>query len=137
MRSTTSVAVRMSILGLLLGPLAISPSANAAGEMPDKQTCETTKKPIVSGGCVATDKSRGNCMACHQFEGLEAAGLEAGNIGPPLLAMKVRFPDKKQLRDFIWDATKFNPNSSMPPYGKYDVLTEKEIDLLLEWLYSL
>ncbi len=137
MHKTAAAVLAISTLGILLVIPAFIPATQAAGEMPDKKTCRTTKNPVVSGGCLATDKAKGNCMACHKFDSLAQAGLEAGDIGPPLVAMKVRFPDKKKLRDFMWDAAKFNPNSSMPPYGRHDILTEKEIDLLLEWLYSL
>jgi sulfur-oxidizing protein SoxX len=137
MHKTAAAVLAISALGILLVTPVFIPATHAAGEMPDKKTCETNKNPVVSGGCLATDKAKGNCMACHKFDGLEPAGLEAGNIGPPLVAMKVRFPDKKQLREQLWDATTLNPSSSMPPYGKYDILTDKEIDLLVEWLYSL
>ena len=76
-------------------------------------------------------------MACHKFNGLEGTRLQAGNIGPPLVAIKARYPSKKRLREQIWDASKFNPRTVMPPFGKYRILTEKEIDLVVEWLYSL
>ncbi len=60
-----------------------------------------------------------------------------GNIGPPLVAMKARFPDKAKLRAQIWDSTKNNPNSMMPPFGRHAILTEAEIDKVVEFVYSL
>jgi sulfur-oxidizing protein SoxX len=60
-----------------------------------------------------------------------------GNIGPPLVAMKARFPEKSTLRAQIWDSTRNNPNSMMPPFGRHDILTEAEIDKVVEFIYSL
>ena len=59
-----------------------------------------------------------------------------GNIGPPLLAMKARYPDKAKLREQIWDATIKNPNSIMPPFGKHEILTEKQIDQVTNYIYT-
>ena len=42
-----------------------------------------------------------------------------------------------QLREQIWDATIANPNTIMPPFGKHRILTEKEVDLITEFVYSL
>ena len=72
-------------------------------------------------------------MACH----LMAGATLTGNSGPPLLAMQARFPDKAKLRAQIWDATKFNPKSIMPPFGRHEILTEDEIDGIVEFIHSL
>lgn len=61
----------------------------------------------------------------------------AGNMGPPLVAMKARFPDKAKLRAQIWDATVANPNTAMPPFGKHKILSEKDIDLIVEFIHTL
>ncbi|MFQ5938018.1 MAG: sulfur oxidation c-type cytochrome SoxX, partial [Acidiferrobacterales bacterium] len=73
----------------------------------------------------------------HTFAGLERASLQPGDIGPPLVAVKARYPNKKELRELVWDASQFNPRTVMPPFGAYGILTDKEIDLVIEWLYSL
>ena len=85
------------------------------------------------GQKIAFDRKKGNCLACHQIEG----GSLPGNIGPPLIAMKARFPDKAKLRAQIWDSTKTNPNSMMPPFGRQRVLSESEIDKVVEFIYTL
>jgi sulfur-oxidizing protein SoxX len=51
--------------------------------------------------------------------------------------MKARFPDKAVLRAQIWDSTKNNPNTMMPPFGRHEILTEAEIDKVVEFIYSL
>ena len=88
---------------------------------------------IEKGKEVAEDRKKGNCFTCHQYAG----AVLPGNIGPPLVAMKARFPDKAKLRAQIWDATAANPNSSMPPFGKHGALTPEEVDAVTEWAYSL
>jgi sulfur-oxidizing protein SoxX len=82
---------------------------------------------------IAFHRKKGNCLACHKIKG----GVLAGNIGPALINMKARYPDKQKLRDQIWDATKTNPNTIMPPFGKYKILTEDEIDKVVEFIYTL
>ena len=88
---------------------------------------------IEDGRKVAYDRKKGNCLACHLIQGANLPG----NIGPPLIAMKARFPDKAASRAQIWDSTVKNPNSLIPPFGKHGVLTEKEIDLVVDFIYSL
>jgi sulfur-oxidizing protein SoxX len=88
---------------------------------------------VAAGKKVAFDRKKGNCLACHMV----ADGALPGNIGPPLIAMKARYPDKADLRAQIWDATVANPNTMMPPFGKHRILTEKEVDLVTEFIYTL
>jgi len=74
------------------------------------------------------------CQACHVFEGTD----QAGTVGPPLLAMKARFPDRKKLHDIIYDphvATK--PHSMMPPFGRNGFVDDKQIELMIDFLYTL
>lgn len=88
---------------------------------------------VADGKKVAFDRKKGNCLACHMIAG----GSLPGNIGPPLIAMKARFPDKSRLQAQIWDPTVVNPNSIMPPFGKHKILTEKEVELVTEFIYTL
>jgi sulfur-oxidizing protein SoxX len=88
---------------------------------------------ISDGKKVAFDRKKGNCLACHKIAG----GSLPGNIGPPLVAMKARFPNKANLRAQIWDPTVANPNTIMPPFGKHQILSDKEVDLVTEFIYSL
>jgi len=88
---------------------------------------------IAEGKKIAFDRAKGNCLACHAIEG----GELPGNIGPALVDMKQRFPDKAKLRAQIWDASHNNPNTIMPPFGRHEILTESEIDQVVEFIYSL
>ena len=88
---------------------------------------------IEKGKAVSYDRKKGNCLACHMMDD----GTLPGNIGPPLISMKLRYPDKAKLRDQIWDATAKNPNSIMPPFGRHNMLSEEDIDMITEYVYTL
>jgi len=92
-----------------------------------------TAEDVAEGKKIAFDRKLGNCLACHVIAG----GELPGNIGPPLIAMKARFPDKSKLRSQIYDATRNNPRSAMPPFGRHGILTDKQIDLVVEFIHSL
>lgn len=85
------------------------------------------------GQTIAFDKRKGNCLACHAIAG----GVSAGNIGPELKNMQARYPNKALLRQRIWDNTQFNPMTVMPPFGRYKILSEYEIDLVVDYIYTL
>lgn len=88
---------------------------------------------LARGKEIAMSRAQGNCLACHRMDD----GELPGTIGPPLVAMKLRYPDKERLREQIWDATRVNPDSRMPPFGRHRLLTEEEIDLVTDYIYSL
>jgi len=92
-----------------------------------------TASQRVDGKSLVMEKSRGNCLACHAI----ADGELPGNIGPPLVGMKARFPDIDVLRQQIWDATIRNPVTRMPPFGRHGILSREEIELIIRYLYTL
>ena len=89
-----------------------------------------------TGQSLAFDNKKGNCLACHSIPGDPKANTMA-NIAPPLVAMKSRYPDRAKLRDQIWDSTKANPRTSMPPFGKHKILTEQELDKIVDYIQNL
>ncbi len=117
--STTSI-IAVAITGLGLA----STTVNAAG---------SSKTDIEKGQEIAFSRKKGNCLACHNIKG----GKLPGNIAPPLIAMQQRFPDKAKLRAQIFDSTVANPNSIMPPFGRHKILSDKEIDLVAEFIHQL
>lgn len=137
MRHQTTFFAKAGALLVLLTGLALAPQSYAGGEMPSKKACKKPSSTVMKGGCIMTDRKKGNCMACHQFKGLKKTRLQAGNVAPPLVAIKQRFPKKATLRGRVWDGTKVNRNSSMPPFGRHKILTESEIDSIVEFLYTL
>jgi sulfur-oxidizing protein SoxX len=127
MRQFSSILSTTASVAALLGSLMLSSTMATAAE-------EAKALSVVDEGkLLAFDNKKGNCLACHQIAG----GELAGDIGPPLVGMQARFPDKAKLRAQVWDPTKINPNSMMPPFGRHKVLTEDEIDKVVEFIYSL
>lgn len=115
---STSVALALVVGGLtLVSGNAVAEGANLVEE----------------GKKVAFNRKKGNCLACHKMKG----GSLEGNIGPELVNMKARYPEKAKLRAQIWDATINNPNTIMPPFGKHQICSEKEIDAIVEFVYTL
>lgn len=85
------------------------------------------------GKKIAFERKKGNCLACHAIDD----GEMPGNIGPPLVAMKARFPDRAVLKAQIWDSTVKNKSSMMPPNGKHQILSDQEIEKIIDYLYTL
>ncbi len=92
-----------------------------------------SEEALAQGKEIAFDMFKGNCLACHMMAG----GELPGNIGPPLIAMKVRIPDRAKLRGQIGDARTANPDTIMPPFGAHGMLTEAELDLVTDYIHSL
>lgn len=108
-------------------------------ETAKKITPVVETKPVVlnaneeKGKAIAYDRATGNCVTCHVI-------LDAdfpGNSGPPLNNMHLRYPDKNVLRAQIADATQRNPETFMPPYGRHQILTKEELDLVTEFIHTL
>lgn len=102
-------------------------------EAPKAMAAQVDPAVITEGKAITVGRKKGNCLACHMIEGEPAPG----NVGPPLLAMQARYPDKAKLRAQIWDATAANPESAMVPFGRLQVLTEAEIDKIVEYIWTL
>ena len=92
-----------------------------------------SEQRLAEGKQISFERSKGNCLACHVIED----GDTPGNIGPPLINLSIRFSNKQQLRKQIWDATVLNPQTSMPPFGKNNILSEEEINKVVDYLWSL
>ncbi len=125
----------------LLGTASVSTVA-VAMEWPDEKACREAVKSgdkIIKGWCTAISRRAGNCLGCHQamVSPWPEKLAPGGNIGPPLVAMKARFPNREDLRAQIWDPTARNPNTSMPPFGKHGLLSEEQIDSIVDWLMTI
>ncbi len=139
MRKSAKTIIGVSASVLLLGAFITAPTLaqkHTAGAVPTAKVCNDKENPpkdaVTQGGCVVLERTKGNCMACHAI-----AGTLSGNIAPPLVAMKQRFPDKAKLRDMISDARKFNPKTVMPPFGPHEILSQDEIDKVVAFVLTL
>ena len=128
MRKTARLVATAVSTVALLGSLALTPISLSAA---DEKKTEVKKTPLEEGKEIASNRAKGNCLACHTMGG----GESPGNIGPPLMGMK-RF-SREKLREQIGDPTKRNPNSSMPPYGKHKILNDDELDKVTDYVHTL
>lgn len=127
-KSAKSTLTLAGTMALAMGSLSMVPVAVNAAEM----------SAVEEGKKIATNRKKGNCMACHKIAGLKGKSAEShGNIGPALVNVKARFPDKKKLHAQIYDAQSLNPNTIMPPFGKHKILSKDELDKVVEYIYTL
>ncbi|OQW99848.1 MAG: sulfur oxidation c-type cytochrome SoxX [Thiothrix lacustris] len=106
--------------------------AKAADAKPaDAKAAEPKKE--VTGKDLAFDRAMGNCLACHMIVG----GDLPGNIGPPLVGMAARFPDKAKLKAQIYDARVANPNTIMIPFGPMGILNDEQLDKVVDYISTL
>ena len=95
---------------------------------------------------IVLSRGDGNCLLCHAIPG---ADRPAGNIGPSLAGVGSRIPADK-LRLHIFDQSRFNPDTVMPPYGRTEglrgvapqyrgkpLLSSQEIDDAVAFLLTL
>jgi L-cysteine S-thiosulfotransferase len=114
------------VVVLLLGSVFLHSMPQARADEPPN---------VAAGRQLTFEIAKGNCLACHKFPGDPRADTLA-DIGPPLLAIRSRFPDRKQLRGRLWDPMQTNPNTVMPPFGKHKILSSDEIELIIDYLYT-
>jgi len=118
--STKPVAVPALAVALLIGVAAFASPAGA-------------QSAVAEGQKLAFDRGKGNCLTCHEIKG----GDFPGTVGPALKDIKSRYPDRNELVAIVTDETKRNPQTVMPPFGRNRILTEKEIDAVVDFLQTL
>jgi sulfur-oxidizing protein SoxX len=91
------------------------------------------QSPAGEGQKLAFDRGKGNCLTCHDIKG----GDLPGTIGPPLKDIKSKYPDRNDLVAILTDETKRNPLTVMPPFGRNRILTEQEINAIVDFLQTL
>jgi sulfur-oxidizing protein SoxX len=84
------------------------------------------------GQKIAFDRGKGNCLTCHTIKG----GEFPGTIGPELKDLKSKYK-RDELVAIVSDETTRNPQTVMPPFGRNRILSEKEIDAVVDFLQTL
>jgi sulfur-oxidizing protein SoxX len=84
------------------------------------------------GQKIAFDRGKGNCLTCHDIKG----GDLPGTIGPQLKDLKAKY-NRDELIAIVTDETKRNPQTVMPPFGRNRILTEQEINAVVDFLQTL
>ena len=85
------------------------------------------------GQKIAFDRGKGNCLTCHEIKG----GDSPGTLGPALIEIKSKYPNRDDLVAIVFDETKRNPQTVMPPFGRNRILTDKEISAVVDFLQTL
>jgi L-cysteine S-thiosulfotransferase len=88
---------------------------------------------VAEGQRLAFDRGKGNCLSCHEIKG----GDLPGTIGPALKDIKGKYPDRNDLVAILTDESRRNPQTAMPPFGRNRILTEQEIDAIVDFLQTL
>jgi sulfur-oxidizing protein SoxX len=96
-------------------------------------TTAAAQSRAAEGQKLAFDRTKGNCLSCHEIKG----GDFPGSIGPALKDIKSKYPDRKDLVAILTDETRRNPQTAMPPFGRNRILTEQEIDAIVDFLQTL
>src|SRR3954452_3524463 len=118
--STKPVAIPALAVALLIGVAAFAIPAGA-------------QSAVTEGKKLAFDRGKANCLTCHEIKG----GDFPGTVGPALKDIKSRYPDRNELVAIVSDETKRNPQTVMPPFGRNRILTEKEINAVVDFLQTL
>ena len=93
----------------------------------------SAQSAAAEGRKIAFDRGKGNCLTCHEIKG----GDFPGTIGPPLQDIKSKYPDRNDLVAIVTDETQRNPQTVMPPFGRNRILTEQEINAVVDFLQTL
>jgi len=107
-------------LALVIGAFAFTGAAHA-------------QSAAAEGQKLAFDRGKGNCLTCHVIKG----GNLPGTIGPELVDIKSKYPKREDLVAILNDETLRNPLTVMPPFGRNRILTEKEINAVVDFLQTL
>jgi L-cysteine S-thiosulfotransferase len=100
---------------------------------PAPPTPAGAQSAVAEGQKLAFDRGKGNCLTCHVIKG----GDLPGTIGPELVGIKAKYPNRDELVAIVSDETKRNPLTVMPPFGRNRILTEKEISAVVDFLQTL
>jgi L-cysteine S-thiosulfotransferase len=123
--STKPVSVPALAAAVLIGALA-----SASPVLAQSAVAQST---VSEGQKLVFDRSKGNCLTCHEIKG----GDLPGTIGPALKDLKSKYPDRNELVAIVTDETKRNPQTVMPPFGRNRILTEQEINAVVDFLQTL
>src|SRR4051794_24679142 len=96
-------------------------------------TAARAQSSVAEGKRLAFDRGKGNCLTCHVIKG----GDLPGTIGPELVDIKAKYPNRDDLVAILNDETLRNPLTVMPPFGRNRILTEKEINAVVDFLQTL
>jgi sulfur oxidation c-type cytochrome SoxX len=134
----------LALLGLLAGCAqgpVVSPSAlPVATSAPGSALSQDSAAPaeaasLAQGWRILFDQRLGNCAACHSIPDQRGAksGIQS-TFAPALDGVATRY-SAAQLRQWVVDARKINPDTMMPPFGQ--MLAPQQVTDVLAALQTL
>ena len=120
---TNTLSRKPGLISAIVLVLAIGAAAGPA----------RAQSAAAEGQKLAFDRGKGNCLTCHVIKG----GDLPGSIGPQLVDIKSKYPNRDDLVAILNDETKRNPLTMMPPFGRNRILTDKEINAVVDFLQTL
>jgi L-cysteine S-thiosulfotransferase len=128
-RACTGRVALLTLLALLTAcaPLPITP--------PNETTAPASPASPQQGWRILFDQRLGNCAACHSIpnEQGKKTGIQS-TFAPALDGVASRY-SAAQLRQWVVDARKINPDTMMPPFGP--MLTPQQVTDVLAALQTL
>jgi L-cysteine S-thiosulfotransferase len=122
--SLTNISSRKTgLIAAMLLALSIGAAAGPA----------SAQSATAEGQKLAFDRGKGNCLTCHAIKG----GQYPGTLGPELVDIKSKYPNRDELVAILYDETKRNPLTVMPPFGRNRILTDNEISAIVDFLQTL
>jgi sulfur oxidation c-type cytochrome SoxX len=130
---STLLLVACAQLPVTTAPTAV-PSAPNPAALIDNVTQPVTAS-VQQGWRILFDQRLGNCAACHSIpnEQGKKSGIQS-TFAPALDGVATRY-SPVQLRQWVVDARKINPNTMMPPFGQ--ILTPQQVTDVLAALHTL
>ena len=120
---TNTSSIKHGLIPAMLLALSIAAAAGPA----------SAQSATAEGQKLAFDRGKGNCLTCHAIKG----GEYPGTLGPELIDIKNKYPNRDDLVAIVFDETKRNPLTVMPPFGRNRILTDKEISAVVDFLQTL
>jgi L-cysteine S-thiosulfotransferase len=129
-QGTGSIAL-LALSALLAACAQLPVTAPAAAAAPPLNSTAS----LAQGWRILFDQRLGNCAACHSIpnEKGQKTGIQS-TFAPALDGVAARY-SAAQLRQWVVDARKINPNTLMPPFGA--MLSEQQVTDVLAALQTL
>lgn len=133
--------------------IAVSAAASDTALVPFEVVELSIPKPLTEtpgdpgrGRALALDRSKGNCITCHE---MPVRADFQGNLGPPLDGIGARY-EPGELRLRLVDSKRINPDSNMPSFYRLEglvgvrrdwrgktILSAQEVEDVLAYLLTL
>jgi sulfur oxidation c-type cytochrome SoxX len=123
------------VLKLLVAVIWFAGCAQPSATLPDQAATASRIASPEQGWRVLFDQRQGNCVACHSIPDQKGAktGIQS-TFAPALDGVASRY-STEQLRQWVVDARKINPDTLMPPFGA--MLSAQQVTDVLAALQTL